>query len=179
MLHYTVDLLTPRPPQEVPSLIASSAVARWEEIEAEAPELAKRGREIFDANQHKLLATIRRDGSPRICGSECLFVEGDLWFGSMPQAMKALDLLRDPRFSFHSSSGDPSVWKGDARVSGTVEEITDQKTKKKVLTRAPPGPNHLFRADITELVVVMLSPDQTGLLIEAWHEGVGVRSWTR
>ena len=154
-------------------------MARWEEVEAEAPELAKRGRELFDANKHKLLATIRRDGSPRICGSECLFVEGDLWFGSMPQAKKALDLQRDPRFSFHSSSQDPSVWKGDVRVSGTVEEITDQKTKKEVLTQAPPGPNHLFRADVTELVVVTLNENKNGLLVEAWRPGKGTERWEK
>src|SRR4051812_581118 len=40
---------------------------------------------------------------------------------------------------------------------------------------APSGPSHLFRTDISELVVVRLGgepPDH--LVIEAWHEGRGV-----
>ena len=35
-------------------------------------------------------------------------------------------------------------------------------------------PYHLFRADITELVVVHLNEERTKLVIESWHEGRGV-----
>jgi hypothetical protein len=34
----------------------------WSEVEAQAPELAARAREFFDAHKHKTLATLRRDG---------------------------------------------------------------------------------------------------------------------
>jgi hypothetical protein len=72
-------------------------MASWHDVEAEAPELAARARELFDANKHKTLATLRRDGSPRISGIEAGFEDGELWFGSMWRAVKALDLQRDPR----------------------------------------------------------------------------------
>jgi hypothetical protein len=147
---------------------------RWSEVEAEVPELARHARRFFDAGTHKTIATLRRDGSPRISGTECLFAQGDLWFGSMWLAMKALDIRRDPRFSLHSSSADPSTWDGDAKVAGTVEEITDPERIAAVLTQAPPGPAHLFRADITELVVVSLNEQRTKLVIEAWHPDRGV-----
>ena len=71
-------------------------MASWHEVEAEAPELAARARERFDANKHKTLATLRRDGSPRISGTEIQFADGEVWFGSMWEAVKALDLRRDP-----------------------------------------------------------------------------------
>ncbi len=48
-------------------------MASWKEIEAAAPELAGRARAAFDAHKHKLLATLRRDGSPRISGIEATF----------------------------------------------------------------------------------------------------------
>src|SRR5581483_7564801 len=88
---------------------------------------AARVQALFDAGRHKTIATIRRDGSPRISGIEASFVEGDLSFGSMWLAVKALALRRDPRFALHSPTGevDPATWPGDAKISGRAEEVTD------------------------------------------------------
>jgi len=149
-------------------------MASWGELEAEAPELTATARELLDDHVHKTLATIRRDGSPRISGTEVRFADGQLWIGSMWEAVKALDLQRDPRFALHSGSIDPPEWKGDAKVAGRFEEITDPELKALVIgDDAPPGPNHLFRADVTEVVVVTLGDPQDHLVIETWHEGRG------
>jgi hypothetical protein len=147
----------------------------WRQVEAEAPELAARARPLFDANKHKTLATLRRDGSPRISGSEIIFADGEMWFGSMWQAVKALDLQRDPRFALHSAS-DGDDFQGDAKVAGRAEEITSDEVKAAIVQgNAPPGPMHLFRADITELVVISLGGDPPDhMLIDAWHAGRGV-----
>jgi len=156
-------------------------VASWEQIEAEAPDLAGRARALLDAHVHKTLATTRRDGSPRISGSEIIFAEGEIWFGSMWRSVKALDLLRDPRFAMHSGSMDPPDWPGDAKFAGRAVEVTDPEVISRVVTQAPPGPLHLFRAEITELVVVALgeppAPGETPdhIVIESWHPGRGVR----
>ncbi|MBD0281964.1 MAG: pyridoxamine 5'-phosphate oxidase family protein [Thermoleophilaceae bacterium] len=147
----------------------------WSDVEAEAPELAARAREIFDAGKHKTLATLRRDGSPRISGTEVEFADGEMWLGSMWKSVKALDLQRDPRFGLHSGSADPPDWTADAKVAGRVEEITDPERKAAIIgDEAPPGPAHLFRADITELVVTRLGDPPDHLVIESWHEGRGV-----
>ena len=53
-------------------------MASWREIEAEAPELTRLARELFDAHVHKTLATLRRDGSHRISGIEVEISDGDL-----------------------------------------------------------------------------------------------------
>ncbi len=39
---------------------------------------------------------------------------------------------------------------------------------------APPGSSHLFRANITELVVVRIGDPADHLVIETWHAGRGV-----
>jgi len=147
-------------------------VASWAEIEAEAPELAALARSLFDAMKHKTLATLRRDGSPRISGIECEFRDGELVFGSMWRAVKALDLQRDPRFALHSGSPDPDKgWKGDAKVSGRAIELEPFEHAGQ--------PAHRFRCDITELVVVHVNEEQTKLLIESWHPGRGVERRAR
>ena len=89
-------------------------MASWGEIEAQAPELVAAAREFLDAFVHKTLATLRRDGSPRISGSEVIFADGELL------------------------------------------------------------PAHLFRCDVSELVVVSLPDPPEFLAIESWHEGRGV-----
>jgi hypothetical protein len=142
-------------------------MASWHEVEAEVPQLAARARELFDANKHKTLATLRRDGSPRISGIEITFDDGELCFGSMWRAVKALDLQRDPRFAIHSAS-DGADFKADAKVAGRAEEVSSD------------GRSHLFRADLTELVVISLGGDPPDhLVIESWHAGRGVTTRRR
>jgi hypothetical protein len=155
-------------------------VAAWSEVEAEAPELAALARGFFEARKHRTIATLRRDGSPRISGTEMEFLRGELWFGSMWKAVKALDLRRDPRFALHSGSDDPPDWKGDAKVAGRVEEVEDDEMKAAMTgDGGSSGPWHLFRCDVSELVVVRLGEPADHLVIESWHEGRGVTSRRR
>ena|SRR5690242_7674693 len=138
-------------------------MATWADVEREAPELAALARSLFAGFTHKILATLRRDGSPRISGTELEFADGDAWLGSMWHAVKALDLQRDPRFALHSGSADPPDWPGDAKIAGRAVEVTE-----------PGATAHRFRLDISELVVVRVGEPHDHLVIEAWHEGRGV-----
>jgi hypothetical protein len=152
----------------------------WSDFEAAAPELAARVRARLDAHTHKTLATVRRDGSPRISGTETELREGELWIGSMWQAKKAHDLQRDPRFALHSGSADPPDWEGDAKLAGIAEEITDPERVKEIHgEKAPSGPSHLFRLDVREVSTVGLDPSRTALLIEVWTPERGVRTIKR
>jgi hypothetical protein len=155
-------------------------MASWAEFEAAAPELAARVRARLDAHVHKTLATLRRDGSPRISGTETQFVDGELWIGSMWQARKALDLQRDPRFALHSGSEDPPGWSGDAKLAGVVEEITDPERVREINGEAAAsGQSHLFRLDLLEVSTVGLNEERTALLIEVWTPDGGVRTMKR
>ena len=147
-------------------------MSSWSEVEKQAPELAALAKGFFEAGKHKTIATLRRDGSPRISGTEAEFADGELWFGSMWKATKALDLLRDPRFALHSASTYDG-WQGDAKLAGRAVEITDEALKA-ARSSDQPGPWHLFDADVTELVVVRLGDPADHLVIESWHEGRGV-----
>jgi Pyridoxamine 5'-phosphate oxidase len=158
-------------------------VASWGEVSQTAPELAAAAQEAFDAGKHKTIATLRRDGSPRISGIEAWFWDGELWFGSMWQAVKALDLKRDPRFALHSASDGSPDWKADAKVAGRVDLIEEADRIAAVLggsgQPAPPGPMHLFRADLDEVVHTHLNEERTQLVIDSWSPGAGLRSRRR
>lgn len=146
---------------------------------AQAPELAGVAREFLDAHTHKTLATLRRDGSPRISGTETDFRENEVYIGSMWKAVKALDLQRDPRFAIHSGSADPPEWRGDAKIAGRADEITEPDTVARINEGAPGGRSHLFRLDVTEVVVVRLGDPADHLVIDSWHEGRGLSSIRR
>jgi hypothetical protein len=156
------------------------AMPSWTDFATAAPELAERVRARLEAHTHMTLATLRRDGSPRISGTECTLADGELWIGSMWQARKALDLRRDPRFALHSGSDDPPQWSGDAKLAGRAEEITDPAlVRERNGDGGGDGPSHLFRLDLHEVSTIGLNAERSGLVIEVWTPERGVRALRR
>jgi len=143
-------------------------VASWTAFETDAPDLARRVRERLDAHKHKTIATVRRDGSPRISGTETDFRDGELWIGSMWGALKARDLQRDPRFALHSGSDEPDDWNGDAKLAGLAHELGSED-----------GEAHRFRLDLEEVSTVGLDDARKMLVIQVWTPGGGVRTIKR
>lgn len=157
-------------------------MASWAQIAASEPEFAVAAQAFMEARTHKMLATIRPDGSPRISGMEARFIDGELAFGSMPNSPKVRDLATDPRFALHSGSEEPEGWSGDAKFAGTVIEVTDPDIKqayKDAAGTAPPGDFHLYRTDITEIVVIRLGEPADHLVISRWTPAGGVRTSKR
>ncbi len=138
-------------------------MASWEEFEREAPDLARRVGARFKATKHHVLATLRKDGSPRVSGTEVEFDGPDILLGSMGGSVKARDLQRDPRFALHANPGDGSMEGGDAKISGTVEETEP----------AQPG-SHRFRMSVGEVVLTSIHPEGDRLVIETWKAGRGL-----
>ncbi|MFB6442010.1 pyridoxamine 5'-phosphate oxidase family protein [Streptomyces sp. NPDC056411] len=143
------------------------------------PEFAARVRQRFGAHRHHVLATLRRDGAPRLGGLEADFRHGELWLGMMTGARKVADLRRDPRFSLHANPGPGTdLTAGDVRVSGRAVEVTDPEVVARYAAEArPPEPFHLFRAELTE--VVRTSVDAPYLLLESWRPGRPLRTVRR
>ena len=164
-------------------------VASWAELEHASPTVAGLVRESLERGRHKTMATLRRDGSPRISGVELQVLAGELWLGSMPGSLKAGDLRRDPRVAVHSASPDPSPadptdWVGDAKVSGTAAEVTDPATRAVYLAGLSEEHGHemsddmdfdLFRIDITEAVATRIAEDRAALDLSIWSVDDGER----
>ncbi|HEY6748777.1 MAG TPA: pyridoxamine 5'-phosphate oxidase family protein [Mycobacteriales bacterium] len=164
-------------------------MARWGEFTEEAPEFAARVRAVLDRHKHKTMATLRRDGAPRISGAEVHFAGPDVFTGSMPGAVKGQDLRRDPRVAFHSASEDadpqdPGSWVGDAKFAGRAVLVTDPAEIAAFWTAysgaTPPDPDasDLFRIEVDEVVLTWIDPPET-MVIESWHDGTGYRRRTR
>jgi len=149
-------------------------MATWHDVEREEPAFAARVRALFEAGRHMTLATLRADGSPRLSGIEIDFDGGELSFGSMPDARKGADLVRDPRFALHGPSsdppeGDPAGWSGEAKVAGRAVLVAGPEDEQ----GEPSGQR--FRADLDEVVLTKLTDAGDRLLVEVWRPGVPLR----
>ena len=143
----------------------------WKDVAGAEPEFAQRVRGLFEAHKHKTIATLRADGSPRISGIEAVFEDGELIFGSMPNARKGADLRRDPRFALHSATVDPvegaeAQWPGEAKIAGRAIDAGP-------IAEGPDG--DLFHADITDVVHTHLNEEATMLVVEWWTPTHGLR----
>ncbi len=143
----------------------------WADFAADQPRLADIVRRCFAIRKHGTLATLRRDGSPRISGTEVEFTEDGLYLGMMPGSRKALDLRRDPRLALHCPTEDtpedsPGSWLGDAKISGGSREVTDP-------TRVDEP--HRFVIDVLEVVHTTVGAPADHLVITSWHAGRGLQ----
>ena len=82
-------------------------MATWGRGRRRGPGIRPSSTSTFRCLQAQDRGHTAQDGAPRISGIEAQFLGGELWFGSMAGARKALDLRRDPRFALHSGSADP------------------------------------------------------------------------
>jgi Pyridoxamine 5'-phosphate oxidase len=153
---------------------------RWEEFASHAPELAALAQQRFDRMGLALLGTLRKDGSPRISPCEPYITEGELLLGMMPDSMKALDLLRDPRIVVHSTVSDREGTEGDVKLYGRAVNLTDDAawrdrygdaTEARIGWR-PTGRFHLFTVDIASAGFALFGPERYGL---AWSPERGLR----
>ena len=153
------------------------------DVEAEEPEFAARVRAAFDKHGHKILATLRADGAPRVSGIEMHFVEGEPWLAGMPDSVKFTDLRRDPRFALHSGSDEPDQFSADAKLSGRAYEVTDPGERRRYAAAAkiPEGQMGfaLFRVDLDQVVLTALDEEKTALIISSWRPGRGLTSTSR
>ena len=138
-------------------------MATWNEIEAEVPDLAAKVLARFQAGANTTLATVRRDGAPRISATEVTFDNGQVNLAMIPGSVKLQDVQRDPRVALHSPTTDaagsrPEDQPGDAKLAGTL-----------VVTQSLPDAT-MFRMDITEAAFIRLE-EGNHLVIESWDPG--------
>src|SRR5437773_8272971 len=109
-------------PRAGTAAILTGVPGSWQDLELDAPEIARLGMDRFDAAHVALLGTLRRDGSPRISSIEPYLARGQLLVGALAWSRKAADLLRDPRFMLHSAVTGPDAGEGELKLYGSAVE---------------------------------------------------------
>lgn len=80
-------------------------MARWLDLEREAPEIADAGRALLvgDCATPAFLATTRGDGGPRVHPVMPVLADGGLYVFVVNLSWKYRDLLRDGRYALHAA----------------------------------------------------------------------------
>ena len=154
-------------------------MATWQQFAEDASGLAEPVRARFEAAPHHVLASLRRDGSPRVSGTEILWHGPDLLIGSIPGAVKAQDLRRDPRFALHAHPAGDDLGGGDAKLSGRAVELRGDEHRAVVRQLSEQLRNALvFRLDLSEAVLTEVGDDRH-LIIKRWRPTDGVTAFKR
>lgn len=100
----------------------------WKELEDAAPELADFGVERFGTGV-AYLATLRKDGSPRVHPVTPIIGQGRLFIFMEPTSPKGHDLRRDGRYAIHSEVSDTQGKSGEFVVAGRAKYVDDSATR--------------------------------------------------
>ena len=149
----------------------------WATFVAGQPRLAASIAHCFTAHPHHVLATLRKDGSPRLSGTNVFFTD-ELRIGSMPRARKIDDLRRDPRCALHSAPIDEELKGGDAKLDCVAREMSKADTKGWLATTGHPTGDgvgfvlHVIGATLTRVT-------DGSLIVETWSPSFGARTIMR
>lgn len=147
-------------------------MATWADFEREDPALAERARLLLIGDRYAVIATIRKDGSPRVSGVDLVLADGDLWFAAALGSRLAGDLERDPRFALHGPPSPRSSWDGDAKLNGRAVREGDPGRAERAATALGVGdPDHyaIFRADLQQAIVTTDGEGADRLAIALWR----------
>lgn len=151
---------------------------RWADLESEQPRLAELGKTKLAGPGVVLVATIRRDGSPRVSPVEPLFWQGNLWLSMGFGSLKAKDLFRDPRVLVHSVVTNPSGREGEYKLRGRAMEVDDVIVQtafsREVAQRLGWSPEvgrfHLFRIDIEDITFIRWDDATNDQFVTRWPD---------
>ena len=122
----------------------------WKALEDQQPELAAFGIERLNGRV-AYLATIRKDGAPRLHPMTPIIGQGHFFVFMEPTSPKGHDLQRDGRYAIHCSVNDTSGASGEFIITGHARLIDDPELRAVAVSLAsyvPADRYILFEFDV-------------------------------
>jgi hypothetical protein len=132
----------------------------WKILEEQQPDLAAFGAERLDGKV-SYLATIRKDGSPRVHPMTPIIGQGHLFVFMEPTSPKGHDLKRDGRYAIHCGVSNNSGESGEFIITGKAHLVDDPALRALATKHASYSPVDryiLFEFDI-ESAASTIYPD--------------------
>jgi len=146
----------------------------WSKFREADPALADFGKDRLQG-RIAYLATIRRDGSPRVHPVSPIIAEGHLFVYMEPTSPKAHDLRRSPGYMLHCGVEDNEGGQGEFLVAGHAFEIGDAVARTaafqqaKTLGMSPQERYVLFELRVAQAMATLY--DATGPKRTKWKSG--------
>jgi hypothetical protein len=122
----------------------------WKTLEEQNPDLAAFGVERLNGKV-AYLATLRKDGSPRVHPMTPIIGQGHLFVFMEPTSPKGHDLQRDGRFAIHCGVTDNSGESGEFILSGQAHLVESPELRAlamRLSSYSPADRYVLFEFDI-------------------------------
>jgi hypothetical protein len=101
----------------------------WQDLVDGNPELAAYGAARLLESEVAYLATVRKDGSPRVHPVTPIIGQGRLFVFMEPTSPKGHDLRRDGRYAMHCQVENSEGGKGEFFLSGRARAVHDEATR--------------------------------------------------
>jgi len=110
----------------------------WNEFSMEEPELAEVGRNLFFQSRAHVglafLATLRKDGAPRLHPVSLVFSKGHLYVLIPPTSPKCADLKRDGRYAMQAFPPPENEGNEEFYLAGRAEFIRDLAIRQALIS---------------------------------------------
>ncbi len=135
----------------------------WKNFEAQSPDLAEFAKARLH-NKVAYLATIRKDGSPRVHPFTPIIGEDHFFVFMEPTSPKGHDLRRDGRYAVHCSVSDTSGESGEVCVTGQAKFIEDSDVRALAVRLCPYNPAEryiLFEFNLEQVLITEYKDEGT------------------
>lgn len=142
----------------------------WKIFESQSPDLAEFAKARLH-NKVAYLATIRKDGSPRVHPFTPIIGEGHFFVFMEPTSPKGHDLRRDGRYAVHCSVSDTSGESGEVIVTGRARFIEDTEARALAVRLCPYNPAEryiLFELGLESVLITEYKDD--GVARKQWKD---------
>ena len=134
----------------------------WKIFAEQQPELAAFGAERLNGKV-AYLATVRKDGSPRVHPMTPIIGQGHFFVFMEPTSPKGHDLRRDGRFAIHCAVSDNSGASGEFSIAGRAQLVVDAELRALAASLASYTPAEryiLFEFDIESAASTIYPEDR-------------------
>ena len=142
----------------------------WKSLEDAQPELAAFGAERM-SGKVAYLATVRKDGSPRVHPFTPIIGEGHFFVFMEPTSPKGHDLERDGRYAIHCAITDSTGGSGEFNISGRAHRTQDPELRAlaiKLASYTAADRYILFEFDLESAASTVYAPE--GPIRRSWKK---------
>ena len=153
---------------------SENETATWGEYTHAHPTNAVIVGDVFRTHPHHVIATIRKDGSPRLGGTNVFVTDEHLWVGTKSDSFRAKDLHRDSRCALYSAPMDEHLVRPDIQIDAMAERADEDMARELLSAVGESGDAVVFLIQICALRI--LTVDRNELLIESWSPAMGTHT---
>lgn len=150
---------------------SENETATWGEYTRAHPTNAVIVSDVFRTHPHHVIATLRKDGSPRLGGTNVFVTDEHLWVGTKSDSFRGNDLYRDSRCALYSAPMDEHLVRPDIQIDAMAQRADEDMARELLSSVGQPKDAAVFLLQIRAIRI--LTVDGNELVIGSWTPSIG------